>query len=393
MRIVLHVDMDAFFAAVEERDKLRLRGRPIVVGSDPKAGKGRGVVSTANYAARKYGIHSALPITKAWQLSQQAKKAGKPEVVFMGVDMAKYARVSANIMQYLESLVTSGEWQGGAFEQASVDEAYLEFPISNFQLSNNDEMWQWAAEKAGEIKAHIKHEFGLTASIGVGPNKLIAKIASDRQKPDGLTVVPEEAVQDFLDPLPVRVIPGIGPKAEAQLMSLGVKRVGELRGMPKEKLLAEFGKHGEGMYRQARGISDSVVAPGGPAKSIGLHRTFGKDTLDSVVLMSELKDMAAEIGADVARDGRLYRTVVLTVRFSNFKTQTRSHTLEAPDKDVKTLETEGLKLLMPFLDSRENPGRQKIRLIGLRVEKFVAHGNEEKGSMKKEKGNAQQGLF
>jgi len=385
--------MDAFFAAVEERDKLRLRGRPIVVGSDPKAGKGRGVVSTANYAARKYGIHSALPITKAWQLSQQAKKAGKPEVVFMGVDMAKYARVSANIMQYLESLVTSGEWQGGAFEQASVDEAYLEFPISNFQLSNNDEMWQWAAEKAGEIKAHIKHEFGLTASIGVGPNKLIAKIASDRQKPDGLTVVPEEAVQDFLDPLPVRVIPGIGPKAEAQLMSLGVKRVGELRGMPKEKLLAEFGKHGEGMYRQARGISDSVVAPGGPAKSIGLHRTFGKDTLDSVVLMSELKDMAAEIGADVARDGRLYRTVVLTVRFSNFKTQTRSHTLEAPDKDVKTLETEGLKLLMPFLDSRENPGRQKIRLIGLRVEKFVAHGNEEKGSMKKEKGNAQQGLF
>ena len=227
----------------------------------------------------------------------------------------------------------------------------------------------------------------------MGPNKLIAKIASDRQKPDGLTVVPEEAVQDFLDPLPVRVIPGIGPKAEAQLMSLGVKRVGELRGMPKEKLLAEFGKHGEGMYRQARGISDSVVAPGGPAKSIGLHRTFGKDTLDSVVLMSELKDMAAEIGADVARDGRLYRTVVLTVRFSNFKTQTRSHTLEAPDKDVKTLETEGLKLLMPFLDSRENPGRQKIRLIGLRVEKFVAHGNEEKGSMKKEKGNAQQGLF
>ena len=133
MRIVLHVDMDAFFAAVEERDKLRLRGRPIVVGSDPKAGKGRGVVSTANYAARKYGIHSALPITKAWQLSQQAKKAGKPEVVFMGVDMAKYARVSANIMQYLESLVTSGEWQGGAFEQASVDEAYLEFPISNYQ--------------------------------------------------------------------------------------------------------------------------------------------------------------------------------------------------------------------------------------------------------------------
>jgi DNA polymerase IV (DinB-like DNA polymerase) len=196
--------MDAFYAAVEERRNPDLRGRPIVVGADPKAGAGRGVVTTASYAARKYGIRSAMPITRAWRLAEAARRRGEPEAVFLRGDRAVYREVSDRIM----AIAARG---ADAFEEASIDEAFLDLSsLGDFER---------AAVHARAVKAEVVEREGLTCSIGIGPNKLVAKIASDFQKPDGLTVVQPEAVQAFLDPLPIRRIPGIGPKSEAALRS------------------------------------------------------------------------------------------------------------------------------------------------------------------------------
>src|SRR5262249_14934307 len=206
--------MDAFYAAVEERRDPSLRGRPVVVGADPKAGAGRGVVTTASYAARKYGIRSAMPIARAWRLAEAARRRGEPETVFLRGDHALYREVSARIMAIAARGVD-------AFEEASIDEAYLD-------VSSLGDFGR-AEAHARALKAEIGEREGLTASIGIGPNKLVAKIASDFQKPDGLTIVPPEAVQAFLDPMTVRKIPGIGPKSEAILRARGIGTIAELR--------------------------------------------------------------------------------------------------------------------------------------------------------------------
>src|SRR5262245_1815190 len=206
-RIVAHVDMDAFYAAVEERRNPDLRGRPIVVGADPKAGAGRGVVTTASYAARKYGIRSAMPISRAWRLAEAARRRGEPEAVFLRGDHAAYREVSGRIM----AIAADGS---DAFEEASIDEAYLDVSsLADFAR---------AEAHARALKADIAAREGLTASVGIGPNKLVAKIASDFRKPDGLTIVEPAGVQGFLDPLPVRRLPGIGPKSEAILRARGI---------------------------------------------------------------------------------------------------------------------------------------------------------------------------
>src|SRR3989344_2192525 len=188
MRIIAHLDMDAFFAAIEERDRPRLKGKPIVVGSDPRGGKGRGIIATANYKAREYGIHSAMPISTAWQLSERAKKSGKPAVNFISGDHRKYGNVSAEIMKIIESRFPS-------FEPVSIDEAF--FDISSCGS------YEKARIECEKLKKKIKSLLRLTATVGIAPNKLVAKIASDLKKPDGLTVVLPDEVQAVLDPLPV----------------------------------------------------------------------------------------------------------------------------------------------------------------------------------------------
>ena len=353
MRIVLHVDMDSFFASIEERDHPRLKGLPIVVGSDPKNGKGRGVVSTANYPARKYGIRSAVPISRAWKLSQQAKKAGQPEVVFMDVDMAKYARVSKEIMNYIAS-------QGEAFQAGGIDECYLELISSK----NN---WKTARARAEKIRKYIKEKFKLTCSIGVGPNKLIAKIAVEDNKPDGLTVVRDEEVQKFLDSKSVRVIPGIGPKAEQALLQIGVETIKDLRQKTKGELVEAFGKRGGDFYQRARGISDSPVEAGGEAKSIGRDMTLEKDTLDPKILLPHFKAIAEDVFSLIKKEKLVFKTIMVVVRFEGFETHTKGHSLERPAKELNIIETEAMKLLLPFLDGRQNPKRKKIRLIGIRL--------------------------
>jgi DNA polymerase IV (archaeal DinB-like DNA polymerase) len=356
-RIVAHVDMDAFYAAVEERRNPDLRGRPIVVGADPKAGAGRGVVTTASYAARKYGIRSAMPISRAWRLAEAARRRGEPEAVFLRGDHAVYREVSARIM----AIAARG---ADAFEEASIDEVYLE--ISSLGAVER------AVAHARALKAEVLAGEGLTCSVGIGPNKLVAKIASDFQKPDGLTVVPPEAVQAFLDPLPIRRIPGIGPKSEAHLLGRGIRTIAELRGVEPSQLAAWFGKWGLEMAERARGISDSPVSNEWERKSVGEQETFEHNTLDPTLVLARGHALAAGVFARLRAEGFAgFRTLTVTVRFENFVTLSRSRTAESAMESQDALEALAHDLLLPFLDARENPRGRRIRLIGVRAEKLL----------------------
>src|SRR5262245_15535944 len=357
VRIVAHVDMDAFYAAVEERYHPELRGRPVVVGADPKGGQGRGVVTAANYAARKYGIRSALPISRAWRLAESARRKGEPEAVFVRGDRSLYREVSGRIM----AIIAQG---ADAFEEASIDEAYLD-------LSSLGGMPEGEAH-ARRLKAEILAREGLTCSIGVGPNKLVAKIASDFQKPDGLTVILPHEVQTFLGALPIRVIPGIGPKTEARLQMDGIRTVADLRGLELAVLREWFGKWGNDLFERARGRSDSPVSNGWERKSVGEQETFEQDTLEPVVVLERGRVLAAEVYRRLVAEGfQAFRTVTVTVRFTGFVTVNRSHTGLDPASTVEQLQAGVQRLLEPFFDARENPKGKKIRLIGVRVEKLV----------------------
>jgi DNA polymerase IV (DinB-like DNA polymerase) len=369
MRIVLHIDMDAFFASVEERDKPWLKGKPIVVGSDPEDGRGRGVVSTANYKARAYGIHSAQPISKAWRLSEDAARRGLPRAEFIIGGYRRYTETSRRVMEYLKT-------ESDMFEQASVDEAYLELTDDEQQIiynGKNKNPWREAEERAKKIKKHILKIEKLTCSIGIGPNKLVAKIAAGVKKPDGLTVVETEDVQKFLDPMPARSLPGIGPKSEAILKREGIEMVQELRARSEERLVKLFGKWGSEMWRKAHGVDDGAVIEEHEIKSIGEQETFHEDTLDANILLARLKAMARSVHGSLAREGYNFKTISIVVRFSDFETKTRAHTLSLPARDTKTIERESLALLLPFLDRRENPKKKRIRLLGVRLEKLSEH--------------------
>ncbi len=355
-RIIAHLDMDAFFAAVEERERPELKGLPIVVGADPLEGKGRGVVSTANYAARVYGIHSAMPITQAWRRSEWARRQGKPAVVFLRTNFAQYTETSVRIRAIVER-------HASTIQQAGIDEMYVDLSATG--------SYEKAREVALAIKRDIAAEEHLTASIGLGPNKLIAKIASDAQKPDGLTVVQAQDAEAFLAPLSVRKIPGIGPKTEAVLRLQDVTVVQDLKRFSEGELIERFGKWGRVLYEKVRGRDDDPVQESDEVKSIGEQETFLRDTLDSQMLMEHVKAMSRDVLARLGRAGySSFRTVVITVRFAGFETKSRSHTLPQPTDSLKDLEVEVMKLFLPFLDRRENPRLKLIRLIGVRVEKL-----------------------
>ncbi|HWO41394.1 MAG TPA: DNA polymerase IV [Candidatus Eisenbacteria bacterium] len=360
MRIIVHVDMDAFYAAVEERLNPALRDLPVVVGADPKEGKGRGVVTTANYRARQFGIHSALPISRAWRRAEIARRRGEPATVFIQPNMSLYREVSGRVMEILERYAD-------AFEEASIDEAYLDVSsLATFAAAKG---------RMAELKREIREREGLGCSIGIGPNKLIAKIASGRQKPDGLTVVEPEEVLGFLSPLPVRLIPGIGPKTEHFLRQKGLRTIEDLRQLPEATLIEWFGKWGARLFEKVRGIDDSEVSNDWTRKSLGEQETFEADTRDQSIIIARLDRMAERIIAKLlAKEFKGFRTVTLTVRFSDFQTSNRSRTLKdgvSIEGDVSSrLKETAASLLMPFFDARENPRDKAFRLIGLRVEKL-----------------------
>ena len=356
MRLIGHLDMDAFFAAVEERDHPELKGLPIVVGADPRGGTGRGVVSTANYKARAYGIHSALPISRAWKLSEAARRRGQPAAVFVRVNYRRYSEISQRLMAMLRQVTP-------VVEEAGIDEAY-------FDLSFTGSI-EGAVAICRRLKELIQSQEGLTASIGLGPNKLMAKIASDFQKPDGLTLVTEEEAEEFLASLPVRKIPGIGPKTENFLARRGIKMVQDLKQFSAPELQEMFGKWGPELYERIRGRHASPLVVEWEPKSVGEQETFAQDTLDLGYIFQRLWHLCQEVWRRLQAGGfTSYRTVVVTVRFADFDTKSHSRTLPAPSASPRTLRFEAMKLLTPFLDQRGNPKRKLIRLIGVRVEKL-----------------------
>ncbi len=369
MRIIGHLDMDAFFASVEERERPYLRGQPIAVGSDPQGGKGRGVVSTANYPARAYGVRSATPISKAWELSEQARKAGKPPVVFITPHFRIYEAVSRAVMAIVAlhlkgTQTTLFTADPPALEQVSVDECYVDLSFAG------------SFKKAEAIAVHIKKKIAkkerLSCSIGIGSNKLIAKIASDFRKPDGLTVVYPDFVEGFLSPLAVRKIPGIGPKAEEKLARVRVRTVSDGRKLSEEKLRGMFGKWGQELFLKFRGEDNSPVVVEAPtAKSIGEQETLPEDSLNMKILFPYLERQAKNLLSYMVRDGfKEFRTIVLTVRFSDFETVSRSRTLEFSTGSAEVLRQHVTQMFFPFLDKRENPKKKKVRLLGVRIEKL-----------------------
>ena len=366
-RIIAHLDMDAFFASVEERYTPRFKGLPLVVGSEPKNGASRGVVSTASYKAREYGIHSAMPITEAWRISQKMKAQGKPEVVFLPVDFSLYNKSSANILTIIQKYSDN-------VEQASIDEFY-------FDLSYAGSLKE-AEIVCKKIKKEIKQEEKITCSIGLAPNRLVSKIAAGQKKPDGFFVVEEKNVQEFLNPLPIRKIPGIGPKTAESLYLIGVKTVENLSKISKEELVKKFHKWGSDLYRKARGQDDSLIVAEREVKSIGEQSTFNHDTLEALYVCEMLEKMCKNVFQSFLESGfDRFKTIAITVRFADFETKNYS---KSPKKtigidDYKKFELESLKLILPFLDKRKNPKLKQIRLIGVRADKLEKVTQKELG--------------
>jgi DNA polymerase IV (DinB-like DNA polymerase) len=351
-RIIAHLDMDAFFASIEEADSPIFKGKPIAVGSDPLNGNGRGVVSTANYKAREYGIHSALPISQAWQLSQKAKKEGKDEVIFLPVDFERYNQVSAGIYDIIKQRCK-------IVEPASIDEFY-------FDLSSD---WDYAEKICLKIKKEIKQKYKITCSIGLAHNKLIAKISAGIKKPDGFVIVRYGEEERFLESLSIRELPGVGPKTEQILNEKGIKIIKDLKKFSYEDLYDMLGKYGIDLYYKAKGIDDSELVENREAKSIGEQITFDKDTLNVIYIGEVFGKLCDDVFLRFKESGfKSFKTIAITVRFTGFETKTTTKTLKEDTDKEKIFKLEALKLLLPYLDNRKNPRNKLIRLIGVKIE-------------------------
>jgi len=334
-RTIIHVDMDAFYASVEQRDRAELRGRPVIVGADPR---GRGVVAASSYEARRFGVHSAMPIGRAARLC--------PDGVFLPVDMEKYAGVSRQIMAILAGFTP-------LLEPLSIDEAFLD-------VTHTRALFGDGAEQARRIKSQIRTAVGLAASVGVASNKFIAKVASDLEKPDGLVVVAPGGEADFLAPLPVSRLWGAGRVTTADLESMGIRTIGQLAAIPPSHLRSRFGRGGALLSALAHGVDERAVEPFAPPKSMGAEETFELDHRDVERLRATLRGQAERVARELRAEGYAGRTVTLKLRFADFSTITRSHTSD-PTQDGLTVYREARALLDRVVL------RQPVRLIGLSV--------------------------
>ncbi len=337
-RIILHIDMDSFFASVEVRENPLLRGLPVIVGADPKGGRGRGVVSTASYEARKCGVRSGMPISRAYRLC--------PEAVFLPVHFPLYIATSERIMRIVEGY-------GEDLEPVSIDEAYLD-------VSRADS-FEAAAQLASRMKEEIWEKEHLTCSVGIGPSRVVAKIASDMKKPDGLTVIRPENVAGFLGPLPVGSIPGIGKKTEKALAERGISTIRQLADTDVQALQSLFGRWGVYMHMLARGLDTSPARPVTETRSIGRETTFETDTDRVSVLEETIESLSARIHRSLMEEGYAFRTITLKVRDDRFVTHTRSQTLDHVSTEYATIRRISRELLDEFMDGR------KIRLLGIRL--------------------------
>ncbi|MGB9841767.1 MAG: DNA polymerase IV [Candidatus Bathyarchaeales archaeon] len=343
-RVILHMDMDHFYTAVEEREHPEYSGKPVVVGADPKEGKGRGVVSTSNYEARRAGVRSGMPISRAWKLC--------PEAIYLPPNFPLYIKVSNEIMEIARKYADK-------FEQWGIDEAFLD-------ISARVESYAEAEALAKQLKQEIFEKERLTCSIGIGPNKLIAKVASDFKKPDGLTIVKEDEAEAFLAPLPVRKLLWVGRKTEAKLKAMGISTIGDLARYDPAVLTERFGVMGTQMHLMARGIDRSEVEPRTEAKSISHETTFEEDTADAGKVLAALDALSEAVCREAINQNYFFKTVTVKLRYENFETHTRSKTLAFMTNRPQDLKKTAKDLLQPYLRSD-----RKIRLIGVRVSNLV----------------------
>jgi DNA polymerase-4 len=340
-RTIMHIDLDAFFVSVEQALNPELRGKPVVVGGKPDR---RGVVAAASYEARTFGLHSGMPLVTAVRLC--------PQAIFIEGNYHRYSEASRKFMAILADF-------SPFLEPMGIDEAYLD--ASGFESLHGT-----IRQMALKIKKRVKDELGLVASIGIASCKIVAKVASDHSKPDGLVEVPAGQEADFFAPLPIGKLPGIGKKTEQVLKGLGITTLGELAKMSLPALKNRFGAFGEELHRLAWGIDDRAVLPPAEAKSISRETTFPKDTNDRDFLMATLRYLAERVGAELREHGKQARCVAIKVRYEDFTTITRRRTLPQPTDADQTIFQTGAELLQAALMT----DKQAVRLIGTSVSRL-----------------------
>jgi DNA polymerase-4 len=344
---IIHIDMDAFYASVEQHDNPALQGRPVIVGGDPEK---RGVVSAASYEARTYGVHSAMPSSQARRLC--------PQGVFLPVRMHRYREVSGQIFQLLREYTP-------LVEPLSLDESFLD-------VTGSEKLFGPAPQIAKEVKRRIRETTGLTASAGIAPNKFLAKIASDYRKPDGLVEVKPEEVQGFLRELPISKLWGVGKATEEVLKGMGILKVGQLALFPAEKIERKLGKFGLELMALARGEDDRPVSPESEAKSVSQEETFTPDLENLEQMKRALLDQAEQVGWELRKQKLKGSTVTVKVRYPDFTLVTRSLTLPFPtDQGIEIYQT-AMKLL-----PRTEALQRRARLLGVGISNFIHRDDPE----------------
>lgn len=347
LRRILHIDLDAFFVSVEQRERPELKGKPVVVGGSPGS---RGVVSSASYEARRYGLKSGMSLAKAYQLC--------PQAIYLTGNYYLYREASEQFMAILADYTPD-------IEPSGIDEAYLD--ISGFEP-----LYGPAQVTGGRIKDRIREELGLPASVGIAGSKVTAKVASEMAKPDGLLEVPPAGDCAFLATLSLNKLPGVGPKTEAVLQSMGLRTIGKLAELPASRVRHLLGVGGEMLQRWAKGIDDRKVESPTAAKSISRETTFTKDVSEPYVLKATLRYLSEKVGAELRLQERCARCVTLKLRYSDFETITRRRSLAAPSNIDQAFFTAGLELLEKALSPRHRP----VRLLGIGVSDLIYSGGQ-----------------
>ena len=340
---IIHVDMDAFYAAVEQKDNPELQGKPVIIGG---TGLGdRGVVSTASYAARQYGVHSAMPIKEARKLC--------PDAVFLPGRMERYQEISQCIFEIMSRFTPR-------IEKISIDEAFLD-------VKGCHRLFGPSRKIGKKIKTSIKQELDLVASIGLAPNKFLAKLASDLEKPDGFKVIREDEIAEILDPLPVDKIWGVGEKTEEILQNQGMQTIGDIKQFSEQELTSLLGQFGHQLYKLARGHDDRAVQVSEECKSISHETTFRRDLQDSEKIFSVLMALSDKVGRRLRKKSLCGKTVFIKIRYGDFTTLTRQTTSPQAFYDTKTIYEQGKKLI-------QNHGLldKPVRLLGIGVSSLIA---------------------
>lgn len=340
--------MDSFYASCELARQPEFKEKPFVVGADPREGRGRGVVLACNYTARKFGIHSGMPISMAWELCPEAK--------YVSPDHRLYGQVSERVMSLISGF-------SGKVEQVSIDESYLDVTNEIAKLVTSERSKEDAIrDLVGEIKSSVQHLEKITCSVGVANSKIVAKIATDIHKPDGMTIVDPANVRAFLAPLPVGKIPGVGKVTQKILLDIKVARIGDLASMPLEDLKDRFGRSAIWLKNVAQGVDESEVIPHWEPVSQSGETTFEEDESDYTKVQKVMLEVAKDIYLRTTIDGYLFRNVAIKIRFSGFETHTRSRMLSAPSGSLDAINRECIRLLSEFPSSGK-----KVRLIGVRL--------------------------